>query len=147
MLETVSLASLAERLDDAAKNARAVAQLSDPLTLAEAYEIQRLSVERRLARGERRTALKMGFTSKAKMVQMGLDELIWGRLTTGMHVDDGATIDLAAYVHPRVEPEIAFLLARPLAGRVTMPEALAAVEAVAPALEIIDSRYEISNSR
>jgi 2-oxo-3-hexenedioate decarboxylase len=59
-----------------------------------------------------------------------------------MLVDDGAAIDFAHYVHPRVEPEIAFLLKHPLAGRVTMPEALGAVEAVCAALEIIDSRYE-----
>ena len=142
MLETISLAALAERLDDAALHARAIAQLAEPLSLADAYEVQRLSVERRLARGERRTGVKMGFTSKAKMVQMGLSELIWGRLTSGMLVDDAATIDFTRYVHPRVEPEIAFLLARPLAGRVNLAEAAAAVAAVAPALEIIDSRYE-----
>jgi 2-oxo-3-hexenedioate decarboxylase len=142
MLETVSLDALAERLDDAAHGARAVAQLSEPITLADAYEVQRLSIARRLARGERRTGMKMGFTSKAKMVQMGLSELIWGRLTDGMLVDEAATIDIASYVHPRVEPEIAFLLARPLAGRVSLAEAAAAVGGVAPALEIIDSRYE-----
>jgi 2-oxo-3-hexenedioate decarboxylase len=45
------------------------------------------------------------------------------------------------YVHPRVEPEVAFLLHTPLAASVTPPAALAAVAAVAPALEIIDSRY------
>ena len=142
MLETLNLAALAERLDDAARNARAVAQLTEPLTLADAYAVQRLSIDRRLARGERRSGMKMGFTSKAKMQQMGLDELIWGRLTDAMLVDDAATIDRARYVHPRVEPEIAFLLARPLAGRVTLPEAFAALGGVAPALEIIDSRYE-----
>ncbi len=142
MLETVSLSALAERLDDAALHARAVPQLEEPLTLTDAYEVQRLSVERRLRRGDRRTGMKMGFTSKAKMVQMGLSELIWGRLTLGMLVDDGGEIDFARYVHPRVEPEIAFLLGRPLRGRVTLPEALLAVEAIAPALEIIDSRYE-----
>jgi len=142
MLETVSLAALAERLDDAARFARAVPQLSEPLTLDDAYEVQRLSIARRLERGEHRTGMKMGFTSKAKMVQMGLSELIWGRLTNGMLVDDGGTVEFARYVHPRVEPEIAFLLGRPLAGRVSSVEAAAAIEAVAPALEIIDSRYE-----
>ena len=39
------------------------------------------------------------------------------------------------------EPEIAFLLKKPLPGDVTAAEALASVEAIAPALEIIDSRY------
>jgi 2-oxo-3-hexenedioate decarboxylase len=104
--------------------------------------VQRLSVERRLQRGEVRTGVKMGFTSKAKMEQLGLGEPVWGRLTSGMLVDDAATIDPSRYVHPRVEPEIAFRLAGPLAGRVTLPEAAAAIDGVAPALEIIDSRYE-----
>ena len=48
----------------------------------------------------------------------------------------------AAFVHPRVEPELAFVLKKPMTGRETGPEALAAVEAIAPALEIIDARIE-----
>jgi len=51
-------------------------------------------------------------------------------------------LKFARFVHPRVEPELAFVLKKPLAGDVTLVEALAAVEAVAPALEIIDSRYQ-----
>jgi 2-oxo-3-hexenedioate decarboxylase len=48
----------------------------------------------------------------------------------------------ARFVHPRVEPEVAFLMKAPLSGKVTAAAALAAVEAIAPAMEIIDSRYE-----
>src|SRR3546814_16556575 len=84
----------------------------------------------------------MGFTSRAKMVQMGVSDLIWGRLTSAMLVEDGGSITLSRYVHPRVEPEVAFLVGRPLAGRVTPVQALAAVDAVAPALEHIASRSE-----
>lgn len=142
MPNTASLAALAEHLDDAARHARAVAQLAEPLTLPLAYEVQRLSVERRLQRGEVRTGVKIAFANRAKLKQMGLREPIWGRLTSGMLVEDTATIDPSLYLHPRVEPEIAFRLARPLSGRVTLPEAVAALEAVAPALEIIDGRYE-----
>jgi 2-oxo-3-hexenedioate decarboxylase len=83
----------------------------------------------------------MGFTSRAKMLQMGVSDLIWGRLTDGMVVEDGRETPIDRYIHPRAEPEIAFLLAKPLRGIVTPLEALAAVEAVAPAVEIIDSRY------
>jgi 2-oxo-3-hexenedioate decarboxylase len=139
------LTSIAEIVDTAAKEAKAIPQLSlsgHDLTLDQAYGVQALSIERRLKRGEHMAGVKMGFTSRAKMIQMGLDEMIWGRLTDAMRVEDGGIINLAAYVHPRVEPEIAFLLKRPLTGRVSPAEALAAVEAVAPALEIIDSRYE-----
>lgn len=136
------LLALAERLDDAAFNAKATPQLEVPISLEDAYAVQRASIERRLARGEHRIGLKMGFTSRAKMVQMGVSDLIWGRLTSGMRVEDGGSIALEAYIHPRVEPEVAFLIGKPLAGNVTIPQAVAAVEAVAPALEIIDSRYE-----
>lgn len=139
------LVALAQILDDAARTATAISQLSKSgydLTLAEAYAVQQLSIERRKARGERVIGVKMGFTSRAKMVQMGLAEMVWGRLTDQMKVEDGGEIDLARFVHPRVEPEIAFLLKAPLSGRVTPTEAMEAVAAIAPAVEIIDSRYQ-----
>ncbi|CAM2156485.1 4-oxalocrotonate decarboxylase [Paraburkholderia tropica] len=134
---------IATQLDDAARFAHEVPQF-DPQgerTLEEAYAIQRASIARRLAREERRVGVKMGFTSRAKMLQMGLSDVIWGRLTSGMQVEENTVIDLARYVHPRVEPEIAFILKRALNGDETGSAALAAVEAIAPALEIIDSRY------
>nr|WP_246351827.1 fumarylacetoacetate hydrolase family protein [Sphingobium subterraneum] len=96
----------------------------------------------RYERGERRIGIKMGFTSRAKMAQMGIDEMIWGRLTDGMLQEEGGVVKFTRYVHPRVEPEIAFLLKAPLPAKVSPMEAMAAVEAVAPALEIIDSRYK-----
>jgi len=135
---------LAIVVDNAAREARAIPQLTatNKLTLDDAYEIQRASIGLRVDRGEQRVGIKMGFTSRAKMVQMGVHDMIWGRLTDGMIVEDGGPIRMKRYVHPRVEPEIAFLLKAPLAGAVTPLQALAAVEAVAPAMEIIDSRYE-----
>lgn len=137
------IAGLAEVVDDAAINAKAIDQLTaaEPFSLAEAYEVQRTAIERRLTRGEHRVGIKMGFTSRAKIVQMGVSDMIWGRLTSGMRCEDGGSISLGRYVHPRVEPEIAFLLRKPLVGSVTPMEALSAVEAVAPAMEIIDSRF------
>ncbi len=139
------LAKVAEIVDTAARNANAIEQLSlsgHDINLEEAYAVQALSIGRRLDRGEQMVGVKMGFTSKAKMVQMGLDEVIWGRLTSGMRLDDGGELAMDKYVHPRVEPEIAFILKKPLAGQVSVAEAMAAVEAIAPAIEIIDSRYE-----
>jgi 2-oxo-3-hexenedioate decarboxylase len=135
-------AKLATRLDEAQRTATATPQLAEPIGLVEAYEVQKASMARRYARGERRIGIKMGFTSRAKMTQMGIDEMIWGRLTDAMLVEDGGAIDFAGFVHPRVEPELAFLLKAPLAGKVTPMAALAALAGIAPALEIIDSRYE-----
>lgn len=139
MLETI-----AKSLDQAAANASSIEQISatTPISLAQAYEIQRLSINERLARGETLVGYKMGFTSRAKMEQMGVDDLIWGRLTNTMIIEQDQVINLDNYVHPRAEPEIAFKLKSPLAGKVTAEQALAAVEAIAPAIEIIDSRYQ-----
>ncbi|AFT84988.1 2-keto-4-pentenoate hydratase [Paraburkholderia phenoliruptrix] len=139
-----NIAELATLLDDAALNATEVTQF-DPegrLSLDEAYRIQAESIRRRLERGERRVGVKMGFTSRAKMVQMGLSDVIWGRLTDAMQIEEGTAINLSRFVHARCEPELAFILKRPLEGNVTGPQALAAVEAIAPAIEIIDSRYK-----
>ncbi|WP_076417659.1 fumarylacetoacetate hydrolase family protein [Colwellia sp. UCD-KL20] len=138
------LAKIAEIVDEGARTASAIAQFSTekPLSIDEAYAVQALSMQRRYARGEKRVGIKMGFTSRAKMIQMGVHDLIWGRLTNTMRVEDGGIISLANYIHPRVEPEIAFLMKTDLSGDVTPAEALAAVEAIAPAMEIIDSRYD-----
>lgn len=137
------LNEIAHTLDKAAASATSVEQisLSQKITLAEAYEIQKLSIEQRFERGEKLVGYKMGFTSKAKMLQMGVDDLIWGRLTDAMEIKADQEIDVSDYVHPRAEPEIAFLLKAPLSGIVTKEEALAAVDAIAPAIELIDSRY------
>ena len=59
-----------------------------------------------------------------------------------MLAEAGGTLSRARFVHPWVEPEIAFLIKQPLAGRVDPMTAMAAVAGVAPALEVIDSRYE-----
>jgi 2-oxo-3-hexenedioate decarboxylase len=134
---------LAKTVDDAARNAKAIKQLSEstPITVEEGYAIQAAAFSRRLARGETQIGMKMGFTSRAKMIQMGLSDMVWGRLSDQMLIEDGAEIEMKNYVHPRIEPELAFLLKRPLEGPVTAAEALAAVDAVAPAMELIDSRY------
>jgi 2-oxo-3-hexenedioate decarboxylase len=140
----IDLDTLAAELDAAASSAMLIdqpTQRHSALTLADAYEIQRRSIDCRRGRGERMIGVKMGFTSRAKMVQMGLSDLIWGRLTDAMMIEEGGTLDAARFIHPRVEPELAILLKRPLSGLVSTLEAWQAVGAIAPALEIIDSRY------
>lgn len=136
------LLDIARRLDAAMLAVKALPQTQVPLTVAQAYEIQSASLARRYARGEKRIGVKMGFTSRAKMQQMGLDKMIWGRLTDAMLLEAGGTVSRSRFIHPRVEPEIAFMLKRPLSGTIDAMTAAAAVEAVAPALELIDSRYE-----
>ena len=136
------IAGSAQILDEAARGAQPVPQFGDTLSVEQAYAIQAASIARRLERGERRIGMKMGFTSRAKMVQMGVHDMIWGRLTDAMIEEEGGIVDMRRFVHPRVEPEIAFLIGAPLAGVVTPLQARLALAGVAPAMEIIDSRYE-----
>lgn len=137
------LAQFAAIVDDAARTATAIPQFTETASLSvpDAYAIQSLSLERRRNRGEQLVGVKMGLTSRAKMAQVGVSEVIWGRLTDAMRLQDGGTLSRARYVHPRIEPELAFLLKAPLSGDLSAAEAMAAVEAIAPAMEIIDSRY------
>ncbi|MDI3388095.1 fumarylacetoacetate hydrolase family protein [Streptomyces sp. B-S-A8] len=136
--------ALAAALDAAALAGRPTARLTDttPLDVPTAYAVQRAGVDRRCARGESLIGVKMGFTSRAKMAQMGVDDVIWGLLTDAMLVEDGGVLDTGGLIHPRIEPEIAFLLGRPLSGRVTPAEAARAVAGVAVAYEVLDSRYD-----
>ncbi|HZC71659.1 MAG TPA: fumarylacetoacetate hydrolase family protein [Jatrophihabitans sp.] len=129
-------ASNSELLDAAQRDRTAIQQLDLAPDLAAAYRIQRELVGHRLARGERLVGCKLGFTSKAKMAQMGVSEIIVGRLTDAMQLADGTEVDLGRFIHPRIEPEIAFRLGRDVDGDIAD-----CVDAVAPALEIIDSRY------
>ncbi|MDJ0383570.1 fumarylacetoacetate hydrolase family protein [Streptomyces sp. G-G2] len=136
----MNITTLAEALDTAARDARSLPGGGSGLKdTGEAYAVQDALVARRLARGERLTGFKLGFTSLAKMRQMGVSDLIHGRLTDRMEIADGGRFDASGLIHPRVEPEVAFLLGDTLRPRA---DPMAAVAAVAPALEVIDSRYD-----
>lgn len=140
-----SIQELAAIVDDAAREVRSIPMLTarhPDLTIAEAYKVQRASMGRRLERGERLVGMKMGLTSLAKMKQMGVHDPIYGHLTSSMELGDGATITKSNYCHPRIEPEIAFILGEDLHGPTTPQRAMAAVKGVCAALEVIDSRYE-----
>jgi 2-oxo-3-hexenedioate decarboxylase len=137
------IAAIAEKLGAAAESATGIPQLAAEtgLDVDAAYAVQTALLQRRLDRGERLVGLKMGLTSRAKMAQVGVDEVIWGRLTDVMRVPDGGRVDVARFIHPRVEPEVAFLLDRLPEPGEPVGSFTRAVRAVAPAIELIDSRY------
>lgn len=141
---SIDISGIAKALDQAARHAKPLAQFSThaPFSLDQAYEIQRASMQRRYDDGERCVGIKLGFTSRAKMQQMGVDSLIWGWLTESMLEEDGGEMALSRYIHPRAEPEVCFLVGRTIDRPLTLLEAVDYIEAVAPAIEIIDSRYE-----
>ena len=71
---------------------------------------------------------------------MGIDRPIVGFLTTSMRLDENASLN--QLIHRRCEPEIAFRLGEVLDREVSLEETARLVDASAPAIEVIDSRYE-----
>lgn len=138
------LNKLSSLIDGAAKQASAVSQLSAThnLDLEDAYTIQKLSIDKRLERGEKLTGYKLGFTSLAKMEQMGVHDVIWGRLTDAMHIQNDGLLDYNKFIHPRAEPEIAFRVSKKIDQLLTNENVGEYFDGVAAAIEVIDSRYK-----
>lgn len=142
LAELTGLAEIADLLDAAQQGAEPVAQVTShaPLSLTRAYAAQHLLVARRVERGDQLSGVKLGFTSRAKAQQMGVSDVIIGSVTAEMRIEDGGLADPALYIHPRIEPEVAYLIGADLDLDAPV-DARDAIAAVAPALEIIDSRY------
>lgn len=133
--------ALVERLHSAVTGAHAI-ENAGATDVDAAYAVQEQLVARLLAPSDAQVGWKLGFTSLAKMAQMGVSDVIVGRLTPSMQVADGGTLDLTRLIHPRVEPEIAFRLSRDVPLEDLPDQLSSSVDAVAPALEVIDSRYQ-----
>jgi 2-oxopent-4-enoate hydratase len=111
------------------------------LDVSDAYAVQRRNIDRRLAAGSRIVGHKVGLTSLAMQQMLGVDQPDFGHLLDDMTVEHGGSAPVARYCQPRIEPEVAFILARELRGPgVTVEDVVNATDYVAPALEIIDSR-------
>lgn len=138
--------ALAE-LFGAYKERREIEPLSDSwpaLDERTAYALQKRLVAKQVEdEATRVVGLKLGLTSKAKQKQMSVDEPIYGVLLGSRMVGQGEALRVAELIHPKAEPEIAFVTASELAGPgVTAEAARAAIGTVAVAMEIIDSRYK-----
>jgi 2-oxo-3-hexenedioate decarboxylase len=141
-----TIAHLAELLETAELTAQPVAQISlahPEITETDGYAIQHEIRRRKTARGTQIVGVKAGLTSRAKMRQVGVENPSYGFLADYFAVPDGGEIERAKLIHPRVEPEIAFVLKTPLRGPgCHIGAVLAATDFIMPALEIIDSRYQ-----
>ncbi len=114
------------------------------IDIADAYTIQLKGVRQRLeAHGGRIVGWKVGLTSKAMQQMFNVAQPDFGHLLDGMRVDEGAEIDCAEMIWPRVEPEVAFQLRADLRGPgVTAGQVIEATEFLIPSLEVIDSRIK-----
>ncbi|HRD34827.1 MAG TPA: 2-oxo-3-hexenedioate decarboxylase [Rhodocyclaceae bacterium] len=144
-LSREDIVRLCERVEGAQTRAYAIPKLTDEypgMTIGDGYAVQNELRRRFIARGHRLVGWKAGLTSKAKMLQMGVDVPSIGFLTDRMARPENAAISTADLVHPRVECEVAFVMKKGLAGPgCTREDVLDATDYVLPAVEIIDSRF------
>lgn len=144
-LDDNTINELAAHLEQAELNAQDVVKITDAhpgIDFDDAYAIQYAIRKAKLARGQKLAGLKMGLTSHAKMVQMGVETPIYGFLMDYMARGDGEEIRIDELIHPKVEPEIAFVTKADLRGPgCHIGDVLAATDFVMPAMEVIDSRY------
>lgn len=144
-LNPSSLEALAEHLERCQLERRDTHKITDDhpdMDWDDAYAIQDLILRRKLARGAKLIGLKAGLTSHAKMKQMGVESPVFGFLVDDYSVSEGGTVKTSELIHPKVEPEIAFVLKHPLKGPgCHIGSVLAATDFVLPGIEVIDSRY------
>lgn len=113
------------------------------IDITDAYQIQLLTVRAWVGDGRVVKGHKVGLSSPAMQRQMGVDQPDYGHLFADQFYLENMPIPLDKHIQPRVEPEVAFVLKRTLTGPgVTVPEAIAAVDYVLPALEVVDSRVQ-----
>jgi 2-keto-4-pentenoate hydratase len=141
MLSEAEQSVLAERLWAAERNRAPIPPLTESrpdLGAADAYEIQLRNIRRRAARV---AGHKVGLSSAAMQQMMGVDEPDYGHLLDDMRLSEDQPADAGRYCYPRVEIEVAFILGADLPGEdCTEDDVLAATEAFAPSIELIDSR-------
>ena len=139
---------LALELAEQHERARIEVKPIDPITVEhpdldidDAYTVQQAWVDLQIAGGAKLVGRKIGLTSRAMQQQMKIDEPDFGALLDYMIMPSGVELRHADFVDPKLEVEVAFIIAQRLSGdSVTVEEVLAATDHVQPALELIDAR-------
>lgn len=144
MLDDDKVEAAAARLDDAERTRQQIRMLSldhPDLTIADAYRIQAAWMRRKRGMGRRVIGHKIGLTSRAMQLALGIDEPDSGVLLDDMQFADGARIPCSRFIGLRVEVELVFMLKAPLCGpQCTVFDVLDATAYIAPAFEILDTR-------
>lgn len=144
-LDKATIAKLAEHLENCELNAKDTLKITDDhpeMDWDDAYLIQEEIKRRKIARGTKIAGLKAGLTSFAKMKQMGVETPCFGFVTDYGCVPDGGEVKVSELIHPKVEPEIVFVMKHALKGPgCHIGAVLAATDFIMPGIEVIDSRY------
>ena len=144
-LDMSIIKKLAEHLENCELEAQDTLKITEEypdMDFEDAYAIQDEIRARKIARGHAIVGLKAGLTSHAKMKQMGVTEPVFGFMADYYSVPEGGEVKVSELIHPKVEPEIAFVTKRALKGPgCHIGAVLAATDFLMPGIEVIDSRY------
>lgn len=111
--------------------------------VAGAYKIQMVNTVFAQAQGRRICGRKIGLTAKSVQQQLGVSEPDYGVLFSDMALTDDETVSAGAVLQPKVEAEVAFVLARDLDMlEPNSADVIRATDFVLPAIEIVGSRIE-----
>ncbi|MEU0770647.1 2-keto-4-pentenoate hydratase [Streptomyces albogriseolus] len=139
------LVPVARQLIEAARTHMPVERVSrrfPDLALQDAYRIQHIGMQLRLAAGERLAGHKVGLTSAAMQQQVGIDEPDSGLIFQQTVAPSRAEVRADDFMHPKIETEIAFRLGSDLTQPTDLPGVRAAVAEVLLAFELLDTRYD-----
>ncbi|TJX00392.1 MAG: 2-oxo-hepta-3-ene-1,7-dioate hydratase, partial [Mesorhizobium sp.] len=147
MLTDEERRSAAQALLGAEESRVPIPQLSKTypqIEIEDAYRIQDLWAEGRIAKGARVAGHKIGLTSRAMQMASKMTEPDYGRILDDALFNDGAQIRADLFIKPRLEVELAFIMGENLEGPSTrIYDVMRATEFIVPALEIIDYRTEV----
>lgn len=134
-------AALLDQAEAAVKQIRPVTEAHPDVTIDDAYRIQAAWLALKIDKGERVIGHKIGLTSRAMQAAMAIETPDSGFLTESMVFEPGTTLDSGRFCDPKLEVELAFVLATDLSGvDLTVDDVLDATEHVQPAIELIDAR-------
>ena len=109
--------------------------------VAAAYRVQGILRAERLAAGARQVGRKIGLTSPAVQHQLRVDQPDFGALFDDMAFADGNELPTFRLLQPKVEAEVAFMLADDLTdGPFDAQRTRLAVAYAVAAIEVVDSR-------
>jgi 2-keto-4-pentenoate hydratase len=112
--------------------------LGDDPRVARGLTAQLESRARRLRAGDRPLGWKLGFGSAAARSELGIAAPLVGHLTRSACLEPGATVRLAGWSNPILEPEVAIRLGAGLGPGADRRDVAAAIGRVAAAFELVD---------
>lgn len=108
-----------------------------------AYAVARCNTELDLAADRRIVGKKIGLTSQAVQMQLGVDQPDYGVLFADMEFLSGSEVPASRLIQPKAEGEIAFVVGRDLDDEcLSWGRFLHGLEYALPAIEIVDSAIQ-----